>query len=89
MRKGGAVSVSWKSEKWKNVASKMQPKPSRNLCLNAVVYSSLLAHTIFREMEEVTSDPEPWHRLDNKVVTVTDAPSGIGWEFCIDLAAAG
>ncbi|KAK6942152.1 hypothetical protein RJ641_027529 [Dillenia turbinata] len=40
-------------------------------------------------MEEVTSDPEPWHRLDNKVVMVTDAPSGFGREFCIDLAAAG
>ncbi|KAK2981091.1 hypothetical protein RJ640_012046 [Escallonia rubra] len=35
-------------------------------------------------------DPlEPWCRLDGKVVMVTGASSGLGREFCVDLAKAG
>ncbi|KAL5997325.1 hypothetical protein ACLOJK_008255 [Asimina triloba] len=32
---------------------------------------------------------EPWHRLHGKVVMVTGASSGLGREFCLDLAKAG
>ncbi|KAL9273280.1 L-xylulose reductase-like protein [Drosera capensis] len=32
---------------------------------------------------------EPWWRLDDKVVMVTGASSGLGREFCVDLARAG
>ncbi|KAL5997324.1 hypothetical protein ACLOJK_008254 [Asimina triloba] len=32
---------------------------------------------------------EPWQRLDGKVVMVTGASSGLGREFCLDLANAG
>lgn len=36
-----------------------------------------------------SSTLEPWLRLDNKVVMVTGASSGIGRDFCLDLAKAG
>lgn len=32
---------------------------------------------------------EPWLQLENKVVMVTGASSGLGREFCLDLAKAG
>ncbi|XP_031488698.1 uncharacterized protein LOC116256467 [Nymphaea colorata] len=35
------------------------------------------------------STEEPWNRLEGKVVMVTGASSGLGREFCIDLAKAG
>ena len=31
----------------------------------------------------------PWAQLPNKIVLVTGASSGLGLEFCLDLAAAG
>jgi NAD(P)-dependent dehydrogenase (short-subunit alcohol dehydrogenase family) len=33
--------------------------------------------------------PPPWSRLDGQVVLVTGASSGIGRDFCLDLARAG
>jgi NAD(P)-dependent dehydrogenase (short-subunit alcohol dehydrogenase family) len=36
-----------------------------------------------------SSSLEPWHQLTGKVVMVTGASSGIGVDFCIDLAKAG
>ncbi|KAK9057746.1 hypothetical protein SSX86_022584 [Deinandra increscens subsp. villosa] len=35
------------------------------------------------------SELEPWRDLRGKIVMVTGASSGIGWEFCIDLARSG
>ncbi|PHU30631.1 hypothetical protein BC332_02724 [Capsicum chinense] len=32
---------------------------------------------------------EPWLKLEDKVVFVTDASAGLGREFCLDLAKAG
>lgn len=32
---------------------------------------------------------EPWSHLDGKIVMVTSASSGLGHEFCLDLAQAG
>ncbi|XP_043692249.1 3-oxoacyl-[acyl-carrier-protein] reductase FabG-like [Telopea speciosissima] len=39
--------------------------------------------------DETQNCLEPWHRLDGKVVMVTGASSGLGLEFCLDLAKAG
>ncbi|KAF5771697.1 putative farnesol dehydrogenase [Helianthus annuus] len=36
-----------------------------------------------------TSELEPWRDLRGKIVMVTGASSGIGWELCIDLAKYG
>ncbi|KAJ0610894.1 putative farnesol dehydrogenase [Helianthus annuus] len=36
-----------------------------------------------------TSTLEPWRDLTGTIVMVTGASSGIGWEFCIDLAKSG
>lgn len=38
---------------------------------------------------QIESILEPWHDLTGKVVFVTGASSGIGKEFCLDLARAG
>ncbi|KAH6816434.1 Rossmann-fold superfamily protein [Perilla frutescens var. frutescens] len=38
---------------------------------------------------QVAKELEPWLRLENKVVMVTGASSGLGREFCLDLAKAG
>ncbi|PIN22677.1 putative short chain-type dehydrogenase [Handroanthus impetiginosus] len=37
----------------------------------------------------VANELEPWLLLENKVVMVTGASSGLGREFCLDLAKAG
>lgn len=37
----------------------------------------------------VAESLEPWLQLENKVVMVTGASSGLGREFCLDLAKAG
>ncbi|KAK9055482.1 hypothetical protein SSX86_026565 [Deinandra increscens subsp. villosa] len=39
--------------------------------------------------QTVSSELEPWHDLTGKVVMVTGASSGLGRDFCIDLAKAG
>ncbi|KAJ0621757.1 putative farnesol dehydrogenase [Helianthus annuus] len=36
-----------------------------------------------------TFEQEPWRDLKGKIVMVTGASSGLGWEFCIDLAKCG
>lgn len=36
-----------------------------------------------------THELEPWSRLDGKIVLVTGASSGLGRDFCLDLAGAG
>lgn len=38
---------------------------------------------------QVSDHLEPWHDLNEKVVMVTGASSGLGREFCLDLAKAG
>ncbi|KAL2228150.1 UNVERIFIED_CONTAM: 3-oxoacyl-acyl-carrier-protein reductase, chloroplastic [Sesamum indicum] len=38
---------------------------------------------------QVAAQLEPWLRIENKVVLVTGASSGLGREFCLDLAKAG
>ncbi|XP_017254620.1 uncharacterized protein LOC108224490 [Daucus carota subsp. sativus] len=37
---------------------------------------------------QVSNQLEPWLDLDGKVVLVTGASSGLGWDFCINLAQA-
>jgi NADP-dependent 3-hydroxy acid dehydrogenase YdfG len=32
---------------------------------------------------------DPWHKLDNEVVFITGASSGLGHDLCLDLAKAG
>ncbi|KAL0339789.1 UNVERIFIED_CONTAM: Cyclopentanol dehydrogenase [Sesamum radiatum] len=39
--------------------------------------------------DEILQTLEPWSRLDGKFVMVTGASSGLGREFCLDLAKAG
>ncbi|KAL0359640.1 UNVERIFIED_CONTAM: putative oxidoreductase [Sesamum angustifolium] len=39
--------------------------------------------------DEILQTLEPWSRLDGKIVMVTGASSGLGREFCLDLAKAG
>lgn len=38
---------------------------------------------------EILHQLEPWSHLDGKTVMVTGASSGLGLEFCLDLAKAG
>uniref|UniRef100_A0A5B6Z1J0 Putative 3-oxoacyl-[acyl-carrier-protein] reductase FabG n=1 Tax=Davidia involucrata TaxID=16924 RepID=A0A5B6Z1J0_DAVIN len=38
---------------------------------------------------QVSSEVEPWHHLDGKVVMVTGASAGLGRTFCLNLAKAG
>ncbi|XP_057770431.1 uncharacterized protein LOC130990220 [Salvia miltiorrhiza] len=38
---------------------------------------------------EILHQLEPWSHLDGKIVMVTGASSGLGYEFCLDLAKAG
>lgn len=39
--------------------------------------------------EEAAAAAPPWSRLEGRVVLVTGASSGLGREFCLDLARAG
>ncbi|KAK6127244.1 hypothetical protein DH2020_039007 [Rehmannia glutinosa] len=39
--------------------------------------------------EKILDQLEPWSHLDGKIVMVTGASSGLGLEFCLDLAKAG
>lgn len=38
---------------------------------------------------QINDHLEPWHTLPGKVVMVTGASSGLGRDFCLDLAKAG
>ncbi|KAG6421618.1 hypothetical protein SASPL_118175 [Salvia splendens] len=38
---------------------------------------------------KIPQELESWSQLDGKIVMVTGASSGLGLEFCIDLAKAG
>ncbi|KAL3534701.1 hypothetical protein ACH5RR_003162 [Cinchona calisaya] len=38
---------------------------------------------------QVASRLEPWHELKDKIVMITGASSGLGKDFCLDLAKAG
>ena len=40
-------------------------------------------------VNKVSNHLQPWHRLEGKVVMVTDASSALGRDFCLNLAKAG
>ncbi|OIW19203.1 hypothetical protein TanjilG_16833 [Lupinus angustifolius] len=38
---------------------------------------------------QISNPLQPWHKLDGKIVLITGASAGLGFQFCIDLARAG